>query len=77
MAKPKSVIPTVEKKIQIPLDLLTRMELELHSELEGKIPYGAQSEFINKLIRAHFHSQDIATMEREARELAEADLPVL
>ena len=62
MAKPKAVIPTIEKKIQIPADLCTRMELELYSDLEQKIPYGAQSEFINKLIRNHFRAIDEAIM---------------
>lgn len=58
MAKPKNAVPTVEKKVQIPMDLVTRMELELHSDLEGKIPYGAQSEFINRLIREHYQRID-------------------
>lgn len=70
MAKPKAVIPTIEKKIQIPMDLCTRMELELHSELEGKIPYGAQSEFINKLIRAYFKAIDTAKLEADAQAAA-------
>lgn len=70
MAKPKAVIPTIEKKIQIPMDLCTRMELELHSELEGKIPYGAQSELINRLLREYFHKLDIARLEAEANAIA-------
>lgn len=69
MAKPKNAVPTVEKKIQIPMDLVTRMELELYSELEGKIPYGAQSEFINRLIREHYHQKDILRAGQEARDI--------
>ncbi len=61
MAKPKNVIPTIEKKVQIPMDLVARMELELHSDLEGRIPYGAQSEFINRLIREHYQRVDQAS----------------
>ena len=58
MAKPKKVIPTVEKKVSIPMDLCVRMETTLYSELEGRIPYGAQSEFIVGLIRSHYQSID-------------------
>jgi hypothetical protein len=61
MARPKAVIATIEKKIQLQADLCTRMELELFSEVEGKIPYGAQSEFINKLIREHYKKLDEMT----------------
>jgi hypothetical protein len=59
MAKPKNVIPSIEKKISIACDLCARMELELFSDLEGKIPYGAQSTFINQLIRDHFTALDL------------------
>ncbi len=62
MAKPKNVIPTIEKKLQISADLCTRMELDLFSDLEGKIPYGAQSEFVNKLLREHYKEQDLLTL---------------
>jgi hypothetical protein len=58
MAKPKKVIPTVEKKISIPTDLCARIEMDLYSELEGRIPYGAQSEFIVGLIRSHYQALD-------------------
>ena len=58
MPRQKNLIPTVEKKIQIQADICARMELELFSDLEGKIPYGAQSELINKLLREHYRRQD-------------------
>lgn len=61
MARQKNVIPTVEKKLQIAADLCTRMELELYSDVEEKIPYGAQSEFINTLIREHYKKIDLLT----------------
>lgn len=58
MAKPKNVIPTVEKKFSIPSDLCARMELELFSDLEGKIPHGAQSILVAKLLREYFEELD-------------------
>ena len=61
MARPKLTIPNVEKKISIPSDLCARMELELYSDLEGRIPHGAQSSFITTLIRNHFDEIDTKT----------------
>jgi len=58
MSRIKNVIPAVEKKIQLATDVCARMELELYSEVEGKIPYGAQSELINRLLREHFKRLD-------------------
>lgn len=58
MARRKNAIPSVEVKIQVPTDLFARMKLELFSELEGKVPYGVQSEFINGLIREHYRQRD-------------------
>ena len=54
MPRPKKVIRTVFKNIGIPEDLNARMELELYSEVEGKIPFGAQQEFFSRLMREHF-----------------------
>lgn len=54
MARPKKTLVTVSKNIRIPEDLAARLELELFSNLEGKIPYGAQHEFFTKLLREYF-----------------------
>ena len=43
------------------------MELELWSELEGKVPFGAKSALINKLLRTHFRSM---TGKRNAAKIA-------
>ena len=52
MARPANTIPTKPYKIYIPEDLAAPMELRLHSELEGRIPYGKLSTYICDLIRA-------------------------
>lgn len=54
MARPRKVVRTIFKNIAIPEDLVARLELELYSELEGKIPFGAQQEFFSKLLREYF-----------------------
>jgi hypothetical protein len=57
MARPKKLIRTVYKNIAIPEDLAAKVELELYSEVEGKIPFGAQQEFFSRLLRAYFDNQ--------------------
>jgi hypothetical protein len=54
MARPTKTIRTIFKNIGIPEDLVARMELELYSEIEGRIPFGAQQEFFTKLLREYF-----------------------
>jgi hypothetical protein len=51
MARPKRAIPSVEKNISIDQDIVTRIDLELYSELEGKVPHGAWSRLMNALLR--------------------------
>lgn len=58
MARPRTTIRRISKNISLPEDLVARMELELYSEVEGRIPVGAQSDLIERLLREHFKSQD-------------------
>lgn len=54
MARPKSAIPRIDKKITLSSDVIDRVDLELFSELEGRVPYGAWAAFIEGLITQHF-----------------------
>lgn len=54
MARPKKTIRTVYKNIGLPEDLAAKMELHLYSEVEGRIPFGAQQEFLTKLLQDFF-----------------------
>ena len=58
MARPKKTVRTVFKNIGIPEDLAEKVKAELHSELEGKVPFGAQQEFYTKLLREYFDGAD-------------------
>lgn len=60
MARPTNSVPTKPYKIYIPVDLAAPMELELHSELEGRIPHGKLSGYICDLIRADQKSRKSA-----------------
>jgi hypothetical protein len=62
MARTKSPERTIQKNIAIPEDICARMELELYSDLEGKIPFGAQQALVVKLLRQHFRIIDNARM---------------
>ena len=53
MPRVKQTVRTISKHISLPEDLVARMELELFSEVEGKIPVGAQQELFTRLLREH------------------------
>jgi hypothetical protein len=58
MPRPKKTIRTIFKNIALPEDLVARLELELYSDVEGRVPFGAQQEFFTKLLREHFERID-------------------
>jgi len=59
MARPRKTVRTVPKNICLPEDLVAKLELELYSEVEGKIPFGAQQEFFTKLLRDYFNQKGV------------------
>lgn len=58
MSRPRQVIRTIKKHIALPEDLVGRLELELFSEVEGKIPMGAHQKFFTNLLRGYFETLD-------------------
>lgn len=58
MAKPPRIIRPVEKNISLPEDLVARVNLELFSEVEGKVPFGAWKKYVEQLIRADLAKRD-------------------
>jgi hypothetical protein len=52
MPRPPRADRPVEKTINIPRSTCTKIDLILWSELEGKVPHGAWSRYINTLIEA-------------------------
>lgn len=59
MARPRKTDRPQEKNISLPQSLVARVELELFSELEGRVPFGAWQKYIVRLIEA-----DMATAEQ-------------
>jgi len=60
MARPKKTDRPIEKNISLPQSVVVRVELELFSELEGKVPFGAWQRYIVRLVEA-----DLARKERK------------
>lgn len=58
MPRPKRTVRTIYKNIALPEDLVAKLELELFSEVEGRIPFGSQQEFFTKLLRQYFADQE-------------------
>lgn len=51
MGRPRKAIPSIEKNISLPRDLVVAVELELYSEVEGKVPFAAWQKYLEDLIR--------------------------
>ena len=51
MGRPRKAVPSVEKNISLPRDLVVAVELELYSEVEGKVPFAAWQKYLEDLIR--------------------------
>ena len=60
MPRPRKAIRPVEKNISLPQDLVTRVDLELYSDLEGKVPFGAKSELVESLLRDWLKSRGVS-----------------
>ena len=54
MPRPKKTTRTVYFHIGLPEDLAAQVQLHLFSEIEGRIPLGAQQEFFTKLAANYF-----------------------
>lgn len=50
MPRPKKVDRPVEFKFYLPSSISMKLEIELFSEVEGKVPFGARNELIIRLI---------------------------
>ena len=53
MPKPRRVDRPIEKSINLPVSLCTKIDLLLYSELEGRVPHGAWSKLVAQLLESH------------------------
>jgi hypothetical protein len=63
MPRPRKAIRPVEKNISLPEDLVARVDLELYSDLEGKVPFGAWQPSAQSLIRADLERRALVSGE--------------
>lgn len=54
MPRPRKTLRPISKNIHLPEDIVLQTELHLHSDLEGRVPYGAWQALIEKLLREYF-----------------------
>ena len=59
MARPKKAVKPVEKSLSLPQDIADRIELLLWSDLEGKVPHGEFSKFIEQAVREWFVRREV------------------
>jgi hypothetical protein len=59
MARPRKTDRPIEKNISLPQSIVVRVELELFSALEGKVPFGAWQRYIVRLVE-----QDLVSKEK-------------
>ena len=64
MARPISNNPKISKHVSLSVENVSRMELELWSEAEKRVPVGAQGELIDRLLTAYFKAMDTAQGQR-------------
>lgn len=59
MSRQKFLDTRVRLEVALPESLKTMMDLELWSDLEGRVPYGKTSELIVQLIREWLNSRGV------------------
>lgn len=57
MPRPKQATPSTFRNIAIPKPLADRLDIELFSDVEGRIPMGAYKEFFSNLLRQYFEQK--------------------
>ena len=60
MARIPNTIPSHTVKVNFKATTLARVDLELYSEVERKVPYGARGRFIEALVEDYFQRKDKA-----------------
>lgn len=60
MGRPRKAVPSIEKNVSLPRDLVIAVELELYSEVEGKVPFAAWQKYLENLIRKDLTSRAAA-----------------
>lgn len=57
MSRRPNLIPSQPLNVALSLPLYTQLSAHLYSELEGRVPYGAYSRFVQELVRDYFNTR--------------------
>jgi hypothetical protein len=60
MPRAKKIDHCIQCNFRIPTSIVAKMEIELHSELIGRVPAGAKSDLITQLLRDWLESRGIS-----------------
>ena len=58
MPRPRKLDRPVQKNLSFPTSIAARIDLELYSEVEGKVPFGAWQKFLCGLAEDYFRRKD-------------------
>ena len=59
MARPKNLVPTKSLHFHLPGPLQERLEQELWSDVEGRVPFGSYQKFFTELSLAFLNGQSL------------------
>lgn len=59
MGRPASIEPSEDVRVRLDPKVKVKVDLWLHSEVEGRVPYGAYRTFFTELIRRFFEEKDL------------------
>lgn len=71
MGRPAKTQKSVPLNVSLDADVAAKMKSALFSELEQKIPHGAQSALINAVLRRHFRSAHAKEVYHQTQAAAE------
>lgn len=57
MPRHANIIPGVQLNLRLPQDLKVKLDLELYSKSELRVPYGAYNKFFTRLLSAYLSSK--------------------
>ena len=60
MPRPLKTDRPVEKNLSLPASIVARIDLELYSPLEGRVPFGAWRDLVTRLLQEHISNLDKA-----------------
>ena len=58
MPRPKAAVPGVSLHIVLPADIHARLELDLYSPAEQRIPFNSKGKLLARLLKEYYERRD-------------------